>query len=96
MLTRFSSLRHGFELLEGNIHDQDVPPSGELMMPRPQRIPLISIFPLDPRSTWGTLTKFQTLISHYIHHILLSPRPHSLMDASNGPPRLSPLDTKII
>jgi hypothetical protein len=67
MLDRFSSLPHGFELLKGNIHDQDVPLSGELMMSKPQRIPLISNFPLDPKSTWGTLTKFQTLASHYIH-----------------------------
>jgi len=44
MLIRFSSLPHGFELLEGNIHDQDVPPSGELMMSRPQRIPIFQFF----------------------------------------------------
>ncbi len=76
-----------------------LPPSGELVMSRPQRIPLISIFPLDPRSTWGTLTKFQALVSHCIHqawHTLLSPSPHSFMDGNNGPPRLNPLDTKAI
>jgi len=32
MLFRFSSLTHGFELLEGNIHDQDELPNGELAM----------------------------------------------------------------
>ncbi len=33
MLAKFVGLLHGFELLEGNIHDQDDPPqSGELMM----------------------------------------------------------------
>jgi hypothetical protein len=47
MLVGFLGLPHGFELLEGNIHYQDVPPSGELMMLRPQGIPLIPIFPLD-------------------------------------------------
>jgi hypothetical protein len=29
---RFLGLLHRFELLEGNVHDQDVPPSGELVM----------------------------------------------------------------
>jgi hypothetical protein len=67
MLVGFFGFPHGFELLEGNIHDQDVPPSGELMMLRPQRIPLIPIFPLDPRPTWGTLTKFQALVSKNTH-----------------------------
>jgi hypothetical protein len=41
MLVKLSSLPHGFELLKGTIHDQDVPPSGELVMSRPQRIPFI-------------------------------------------------------
>jgi hypothetical protein len=28
MLVGFSSFTHGFELLEGNVHDQDAPPNG--------------------------------------------------------------------
>jgi hypothetical protein len=35
MLFRFSSLAHGFGLLEGNIHDQDELPNGELAMSGP-------------------------------------------------------------
>jgi hypothetical protein len=34
MLFRFSSLAHGFELLEGNNHDQDESPNGELVNPK--------------------------------------------------------------
>jgi hypothetical protein len=32
ILVGFSSLSHGFELLEGNVHDQDAPPNGELVV----------------------------------------------------------------
>jgi hypothetical protein len=32
MLARFASLPHGLELLEGNVHDQDALPNGELVM----------------------------------------------------------------
>jgi hypothetical protein len=35
MLARFSSLPHGLELLEDNVHDQDAPSNGELVMSRP-------------------------------------------------------------
>jgi hypothetical protein len=35
MLARFSSLPHGLELLEGNVHDHDAPPNGELTVLRP-------------------------------------------------------------
>jgi hypothetical protein len=35
MLVGFSSLPHGFELLEGNVHNQDAPPNGELVMSGP-------------------------------------------------------------
>jgi hypothetical protein len=49
MLVGFSSLPHGLELLEGNIHDWDAPPNGELAMSRPHGMPIISVFPLDPR-----------------------------------------------
>jgi hypothetical protein len=59
---------------------------------RPQRIPLILIFPMNPKPPWNRLTKPQTLSNHYIHQvwqILLSPSPHSFVDVSNGPLRLS-------
>ncbi len=68
MLVEFFGFPHGLELFKSKIRDQDVPPSGELVMLRPQRIPLIPIFPLDPRPTWGTLTKFQALANQDIHH----------------------------
>jgi hypothetical protein len=32
MLVRFLGLHNGFELLKGNIHDQDEPPNGEFTM----------------------------------------------------------------
>ncbi len=45
LLAEFLGLPHGLELLEGNVHDQDAPPNGELAMSRPQGMP---ISPLDP------------------------------------------------
>jgi len=57
MLAGFSGLPHKPKLLEGNVHDQDAPPNGELAMLGPQGIPIIPIFPLDPRPSLGTLTK---------------------------------------
>jgi hypothetical protein len=60
----------------------------------------ILISTLDPRLPWGTLIELQTLTIHdYIHqawHILPSPNPHSFVHVNNGPPSLSPLDTKVI
>jgi hypothetical protein len=35
MLARFSSLPHGLELLEANVHDQDAPPNGKLAVSGP-------------------------------------------------------------
>jgi len=67
MLVGFSSLPHGLELLEGNVHDQDILPNGELTMLRPQWMLVIQVSPLDPRPPWGTLTKLHPLGSHYIH-----------------------------
>jgi hypothetical protein len=49
MLDGFSSLPHGLELLEGNVHDQDAPPNGELAVLGPHGMLIIPIFPLDPR-----------------------------------------------
>jgi hypothetical protein len=57
MLVGFSSLLHGFELLEGNIHDQDASPTRELAMSRLQGMSIIPIFLLDPKPPWHTLTK---------------------------------------
>ncbi len=66
---------------------------------RSHGMPFIQESPLDPKPPWGTLTKFQALIILLIHqawHVPPSPNPYILMDVSNGPPRLNPLDTKII
>jgi hypothetical protein len=49
MLARFSSLPHGFELLEGNIHDQDVPPSRVLQW---VPIPMGTQYPPIPMGKW--------------------------------------------
>jgi len=60
---------------------------------------IILVFPLDLRPPWGTLTKFQALVSHYIHetwHTLPSLSAQSFVNLGNGPPCLSPLDTKVI
>jgi hypothetical protein len=78
MLLGFSSFPHGLELLEGNIHDHDAPPNGEFVMLRLKGMPSVLISLLDPKPPWGTLTKLQTLVSHYIHqvwHNWLSPSP---------------------
>jgi hypothetical protein len=78
MLAGFSSLFHGLELLDGNIHDQDAPSNGALAMSGLEGIPIILMFPLDPKLPWGILTKFQASTSHYIYqawHTLPSPNP---------------------
>jgi hypothetical protein len=67
MLVGFSNLPHALELLEGNIHDHDAPPNGELTMLRPKGMPIVLISPLDPKPPWGTLPKFQALTNPYIH-----------------------------
>jgi hypothetical protein len=72
MLARFSSLPHGLELLEGNVHDQDIPPNGELIVLRPHGMLVIQVFPLDPRPPWGTLTKLHALASHYCRNPTLA------------------------
>jgi hypothetical protein len=55
MLARFSSLPHGLELLEGNVHNQNAPLNDELPMLGPQGMPIIQISPLDSKPPWGTL-----------------------------------------
>jgi hypothetical protein len=67
MLVGFSSLQHGLELLEGNVHDHDAPPNNELVVSRPHGMLIIIVFPLDPRPSWGTLIELQTLAIHYIY-----------------------------
>jgi hypothetical protein len=46
-LAGFSGLPHGFESLEGNVHDQDASPTCELAMSKPQGMLIIPISPLD-------------------------------------------------
>jgi hypothetical protein len=75
------------------------PSNGELAMSRLEGMPIIPLFPLDLKLPWGILTKLQASTSHYIYqawHILPSPSPQSFMNVGNGPPSLSPLDTKVI
>jgi hypothetical protein len=60
---------------------------------------IIPMFPSDPKLPWGILTKFQASTNQYIYqawHTLPSPSPQSFMNVGNGPPSLSPLDTKVI
>jgi hypothetical protein len=51
--TILTSLPHGLELLEGNVHYHDAIPNGELVVSRPQGMPIIPIFPLDLKPPWG-------------------------------------------
>jgi hypothetical protein len=69
MLIGFSSLPHGFELLKGNIHDQDEPMSGELLMLISHGIPLIQASKLHSKPPRGTLTKLQALTNHFLHQV---------------------------
>jgi hypothetical protein len=52
MLVRFLRLPHGFDLLEGNIHDQDKSLNIELEMLDVNWRPFIHAFPLDPIPPW--------------------------------------------
>jgi hypothetical protein len=52
MLAEFSSFPHGLELLEGNIHDHDTPPNGELVMLRLKGMLIVLIFLLNPKPPW--------------------------------------------
>jgi hypothetical protein len=67
MLFKFSKLPNGYDLLEGNIHAQDMPPSNELKMSSVIGKLSIQASPLDPTSPWGTLLELQSLANHYIH-----------------------------
>lgn len=51
-LARFLRLPHGFDLFEGNIHDQDRYLSIELEMSYVNWRPFIHAFPLDPIPPW--------------------------------------------
>jgi len=62
-------------------------------------MPIIPIFPMDPKPPWRILIELQTLANHYIHqawHALPSPSPQSLVNFGNGPLGLNPLDTRVI
>jgi len=62
-------------------------------------MPIIPIFPMDPRPPWGILIELQTMVNHYIHkawQVLPSPSPQSLVNLGNRPLGLNPLDTKVI
>jgi hypothetical protein len=48
MLTRFSGFPYGFDLLEGNVHAMDSPPTHELEMPSAQVGPFIQGSSCDP------------------------------------------------
>jgi len=85
--------------LEGNVHDQDTIPNGELAMLGQQGMPIIPISPLDLRPPYDILIEFQALASHYVHqawHVMPSPSPQSLVNLGNGPLGLNPLDIKVI
>jgi hypothetical protein len=43
-LARFLGFPDGFELLEGNVHNQNAPPNDELVMLGPQGMPIIQNF----------------------------------------------------
>jgi hypothetical protein len=78
MLDGFSSLSYGFELLKGNIYDQDEPLNGEFTMLMVDEMPFLQELTLDPMPPQGILLELQELTNHYIHlawHILPSPSP---------------------
>ncbi len=91
MLARFSRIPHGFNLLEGNIHVMDSPPTHELEMPNAHVGPFIQGLPCDPPPSWRMLSKFQTSARHYVHQawqILLSPSLQLFVNLGHGPPSL--------
>jgi len=57
MLARFLRLPNGYDLLEGNIHAQDMPPESELKMLCANGKPSIHASPLDPTPPWRILSK---------------------------------------
>jgi hypothetical protein len=66
LFTRFWNLLHGYDLLEGNIHEQDMPFS-ELEMPNASGRPSIQVSPFHPTPPWGKLLELHALTNHYIH-----------------------------
>jgi hypothetical protein len=67
ILVGFLGFPHGYDLLEGNIHELDMPPNNELEMLGASGRPSIQAYPLDPTPPWGTLSKLQASTNHYIH-----------------------------
>jgi hypothetical protein len=99
MLVGFSSLPNGLKLFEGNHHDRDDPPNGELAMIIMNSTPCIPSSMLDPIPSCGTLLNLKTLVNVYIQkawHTLPSSSMQIVVEIINGPPRLNPLDTIII
>jgi hypothetical protein len=57
MLARFLGLPNGYDLLEGNIHAQDMPPKSELKMLCANGRASIHVSPLDHTPPWRILSK---------------------------------------
>jgi hypothetical protein len=93
-LVGFSSLPNGLKLFEGNQHDRDDPPNGELTMIIMNSTPCTPSSMLDPIPNWGILLNFKTLVDVYIQkawHTLPSLSLQIVVEILNGPPRLNPL-----
>jgi hypothetical protein len=68
MLVQFSRFPHGFDLLEGNIHEQDMAPNTKLKMSNTNERPFIQASLVDPiPPPWGILLKTQASINHFVH-----------------------------
>jgi hypothetical protein len=63
MLAKFSSLPHGFELLKGNIHDQNEPPdNSELTMLGANETTFDFDFYIKSHVTMGCIVKIKNII----------------------------------
>jgi hypothetical protein len=67
MLVQFSRFPHGFDLLEGNIHEQDMAPNTKLKMSNANERPFIQASLLDHIPPWGILLELQASVNHFIH-----------------------------
>jgi hypothetical protein len=76
MLDVFSSLFYGFELLKGNIYDQDEPPNGEFTVLMVDGMPFLHELTNGPLATTRHIVRItridQSLDSPIIRFILLS------------------------
>jgi hypothetical protein len=82
-------LSHGFDLLEGNVHAMDSPPTREMEMSSAQIGPFIQGSSSDPSPSWGTLLEPQALAKHYF----LSSLTHSTITKPTGTYRFKPWTT---